>query len=96
MLQTLEMRRKYRLKEIVSGTHSVIAFNIEAQFFSRLSLYYFSIDAKAYSGLSQISTMELFAKIRNDLMPPSIFLNSSISYDSEVCLSRAIFYKIDW
>ena len=39
MLQTLEMRRKYRWKEIVSGTHSVIALNIEAQFFSRLSLY---------------------------------------------------------
>ena len=39
MLQTLEMQRKYRWKEIVSGTHSVTALNIEAQFFPCLSLY---------------------------------------------------------
>ena len=29
MLQTLEMPRKYRSKEIVSGTRSVVALNIE-------------------------------------------------------------------
>ena len=93
-------------KEIVSGTHSVIALNIEAHFFSLLSIWsniYFSIDAEAYSGLSQTSKMELFADIRNCLNPLAIFLNRSISdvwlnskCTSEVCLSCVILYKIDY
>ena len=70
MLKTLEMRRKYGLKEIVSGTHSVITLSVEAQFFF---LIYFSIDAEAYSGLSQTSKMELFPNIRNALKPLAIF-----------------------
>ena len=59
-----------------------------------------SIDTETYSGLCQISKLELFANIRNDLKLLAIALNSSISdvwlsskYASEVCLSRAIFTK---
>ena len=84
----------------------MIALSIETQFFPGLSIYdiiYFSIDAEAYLGLSQISEMELLANIRNDLKLLVSFLNSSISdawlgfkYSSEVCLSRVIFYNIDW
>ena len=73
--------------------------------FFRLSLCdktYFSIDAEVYSGLSQISKMEIFANIRNGLKPLATFLNRSVSdvwvgseYVSVVCFCRVIFYKID-
>ena len=59
----------------------IIPLKNEAQFFPSLSIQEticFSIGTEAYSGLSQISKMELFVNIRIYLKPLTSFSDSSI------------------
>ena len=60
------------MKEIVSGTHSVITLNIEAQFFSRLSLHMIKHLLNRCRGVFR-SKMELFFEKKKQFKAASYF-----------------------